>query len=420
MSYCEANTIFCDIGGLRVKFLIDSGARINTVGESVWAELERLRERGQATITDVVHKPLKVVRAYATRKPLEVVASFKTHIMVLDCEKPPSSDEFYVIKNAEQSLLSSDTAKKLKLLKVGVDVNAINLKEDQRETDPSATEFPKIPNFQLKFDINENEPPVKVMDYKVPLALEEAVHKRICEMLAKGIIEPSPKPARWMSRLGVVAKGKNDFRPVVDMRRVNRAIKRKPYHLPTIEEITPQLVGSERFTHLDLKSAYHHVELHPESREYTTFMSRDGPMQFTRLAFGVNCAPEVFQKLMVEILKGCEGAIVFIDDILIFAKDSEELSKRQENVLRKLRQYNLSLNTEKCEFNRTEVEFLGHIINKDGIRPKKFEIESIGNSPLRSHRIYRNEKHIARQSLVVGNRQRLRKFRRELLGLRNG
>lgn len=111
------------------------------------------------------------------------------------------------------------------------------------------------------------------------------------------------------------------------MRAANKAIKREYFRLPPINEMKAKLHGAKYFSKLDLSNAYYHLELDKDSRELTTFLSEDGMYRFKRLMFGVNCAPEIFQREMTRILKDFPNVIVYIDDILIFASSLSELRK---------------------------------------------------------------------------------------------
>ena len=86
----------------------------------------------------------------------------------------------------------------------------------------------------------------------------------------------------------------------------NRAIRRAFHPLPTLDEIRVKLNGVKWFAKLALKSAFHHLELDEESRELTTFQTEQGMRRFTRLVFGVNCAPEIFQRFMERICSSTE------------------------------------------------------------------------------------------------------------------
>lgn len=151
------------------------------------------------------------------------------------------------------------------------------------------------------------------------------------------------------------------------MREANKAIKRIPYPMPTLENFKTKLNGATRFSKLDLKSAYFHVRIHEDSMPLTTFMTRKGPMRYRRLMFGVCAAPEIFQKIMEEVLEGCDGALVYLDDILIYAAGKELLKERTEAVKKRLKDVNLTINPDKCEYDKSKVEFLGFKVGETGI-----------------------------------------------------
>lgn len=81
-------------------------------------------------------------------------------------------------------------------------------------------------------------------------------------------------------------------------------------------------------------------------------------MRYTRLIFGVNCAPEMFQKFMEEVLAGIDGIMVIIDDIIVHARTIEEHYRRLEMVEARLAKFNLTVNEEKSLYEVTELDFL--------------------------------------------------------------
>lgn len=111
------------------------------------------------------------------------------------------------------------------------------------------------------------------------------------------------------------------------------------------------------------------IELHPDSRHITTFITSKGLYQYKRMTFGFSCAPEIFQKTLERILLGCEGVINFIDDILTFGKDIKEHDLRLKNVMAVLKENNVMLREEKCIFGMEKVHFLGHELSEQGVKP---------------------------------------------------
>lgn len=355
------------LGGCEMIALIDSGSPVNTLPTDTWEEVkEKMKVFRYSSHSD------RVIRAYATGDPLTIDAMFSASVEVVEAEKPTCRAKFYVVRDGGVPLLSKSTSEQLKILKLGVEVKALQLGNLRKM-------FPRIPDLKVKFKIDETVTPKQIPRVRIPVPLQDAVQKRLDEMEQVGIIEKASENSPWINPIEVVAKGKDDFRIVIDMRKPNEAIQRARYPLPEVSKFHRQLSGAKHFTKLDLKSAFHHIELDEESRDITTFMTPRGLMRFTRLLFGVNTAPEIFQREMERLFRSCEGIIIFIDDILIFAKTIEELSARVRDAERVIALNNLTLNNDKCKYSLSEVEFLGMKINGDGFRPGEDKIEAIKN-----------------------------------------
>lgn len=116
-----------------------------------------------------------------------------------------------------------------------------------------------------------------------------------------------------------------------------------------------------------------------ESRPITTFITRKGLYRYTRLMFGIVCAPEMFQKIMEQVLVGCDGCLNYIDDIIIYGETREQLKERTEKVLKRLSEYHVELNTDKCIYEVNELTFLGHKLSANGIAAMPDKVEAIRN-----------------------------------------
>lgn len=194
--------------------------------------------------------------------------------------------------------------------------------------------------------------------------------------MAQGIIERVNEPSRHVSPMVIVPKS-TGIRICIDMRLANRAIIRENHPLPTLDDIWPQLNKATVFSIIDIKNAFHQVELSPESRHITTFITKRGLLRYTRLMFGITNAPELFQKTLVRILIGCKGVINYLDDILIFGSDKEDHDVNFKKVMERLRSYNVLLNSDKSKLAQSSVKFLGHEISAKGVAPCKDKLESI-------------------------------------------
>lgn len=351
-----------------IQFLIDSGADVNVVGGSDWKNLQKEYESGTAKLEPIEISSNRGLRAYATSVPMKIDFAFRTRIQPAGSTNSVIAD-FLVVMDGKRSLLGRTTASDLKLLFVAAPVDACEVTLNKK--------FPKMPGVKIRFSVDKSIPPTRNAYYNIPAAYREGARRRLLEMEESGIIERVTTAPEWISGMSAVAKGKDDFRLVVNMRAPNKAIKREYFRLPILEEMKVKLHGAKYFTKLDLKSAYYHLELSPESRDLTTFLAENGMFRFTRLMFGVNCAPEVFQREMTRILETVENKIVYIDDVLLFADNLEELHKTVAQVLEILRANNLTLNSDKCEYDKTKITFLGHELDQDGFHIEEAKVGAI-------------------------------------------
>lgn len=360
-------------------FMIDSGADVNVVSESDWETILGLHERDGIRIYNYQQKPERKVRAYASQHPLTLVSAFNAWIAAELPKKPSVFAKFLTVKGGEKSLIGRGTARAMKLLQLGAEVNQLSEISELEELsqEPKQKPFPKIPGEKVAFDIDRSIPPTKNAYYHIPAAFSERASQRLKDMEAQEIIERVTKAPRWISGMSAVPKGASDFRLVVNMKGPNKAIRRCYYRLPQLVEIQRKLNGAKKFSKLDLTSAFHHVELEEDSRELTTFMAEDGMYRFTRLVFGVNCAPEMFQQIMERILRDASGVVVFIDDVLIFGGSDKELSSRTEVVVKALETNNLTLNLAKCEFDKESITFLGHQLSPEGMNIDEVKVKAI-------------------------------------------
>ena len=153
---------------------------------------------------------------------------------------------------------------------------------------------------------------------RLPFGLREKVDKKLDELLKEDIIEEvHSDPTELVSPLVVVPKRDGDLRICVDMRRANEAIERERHPIPTIEEVLHDLNGSTVFSKLDLRWGFHQVELDPESRQITTFITHRGLFRYKRLMFGINSAPEKYQKIVKDALIGFKGVKNIAEDLVI-------------------------------------------------------------------------------------------------------
>ena len=185
-------------------------------------------------------------------------------------------------------------------------------------------------------------------------------------MLKDEVISPVTEPTDWCSGIVVVPKASDAVWICVDLAHLNKAVNREVHPMASVDESLSKLANSKIFTKLDAKSGYWQIPLSEDSRKFTTSVTPFGRYQFNRLHFGISSASEIFQRTVLQILGDLEGVIYHMDDILIHAADQDTHNHRVRLVLQRLQDAGVTLN-EKCQFSKSGVKFLGHIIDSEGL-----------------------------------------------------
>ena len=183
-----------------------------------------------------------------------------------------------------------------------------------------------------------------------------------------GVISKVSEPTAWCAGMVVVPKQNGNLRICVDLKPLDENVLREVHPLPKVDETLAQLAGAKIFSKLDANSGFWQIPLAKESRLLTTFVTPYGRYCFNKLLFGICSAPEHFQRRMSEVLAGLEGVLCLMDDVLVFGKSAEEHDTRLLAVLQRIQQAGVTLNPDKCEFNKTSLIFLGHLLDHRGVQ----------------------------------------------------
>ena len=187
-------------------------------------------------------------------------------------------------------------------------------------------------------------------------------------------------PQSWVSPLAVSRRKDGRIRICVDLRGPNSQIVAEVHPLPTLDELESKLHGSI-YSRIDLKTAYHQLRLHKDSRNITAFLTPDGLMRYTRVPFGLVSSGSAFQKLLSSLLKGVPGCGHYLDDILVSGKDHQEHDARLQEVLNRLARANVTINKDKSVFRQTSIEFCGHKLSAAGVVPLQSTVRAVVEAP---------------------------------------
>ena len=355
------------LNGTKISALIDSGAAVNIISESVF---NTMTPRPQLTTVSVKIYP------YGCTNSLPIAGAFNCDI---EAGNKKTKGVFYVLEGDGCSLLSYQTADELGLIKI---VNSVSSTSGRTVADELVDSYPelfqgigKLKDFQVKLHINKDVQPTCQPHRRVPFHIRKKVEDELLKLENDDIIETVTGPTPWVSPIVTPPKPKDPdkVRICVDMRQANTAIQRERHITPTMDDVIHELNGATVFSKLDLAAGYHQLELHPASRYITTFTTHQGLRRYKRLNFGISSAAEVFQNAICQTLQGISGVKNLSDDIIIHGKTQAEHDDTLRAVFQRLKERGLTLNRKKCEFDKSSLEFFGFIFSADGISadPKK-------------------------------------------------
>ena len=236
-------------------------------------------------------------------------------------------------------------------------------------------------NLKAHIVLQPNAEPKFFKPRPIPYSIKEAVSKDLDRLETLGVLVKIPY-SDWAAPVVPVMKPSGAVRICGDFKvTVNPQLKVDQYPLPRPEELFASLNGGQQFTKLDFAEAYLQIELDEGGQKCMVINTHKGLYQYKRLPFGVSSAPAIFQQVMDQVIQGLQGTACYIDDLLITGCTKEEHLKNLEAVLKRIEEYGFCIKKEKCSFLQDSVEYLGHIIDKSGVRPSPTKVEAILKAP---------------------------------------
>ena len=348
------------VNGDSVNFKIDSGADVTVMSESTYSCLENCPKlRRSDTSLDspggnISCKWLFEAKIQRNNKTLHA--------------------KCYVVPGLPDNLLSRSAAVELQLI---ARLDTVKTENDLYELDVFG-ELGELKTKKVSIQVKADTTPYSCCtSRRMPFPMLNILKDELERMERLNVIKEVTEPTDWCSPIVVVPKSQGKIRICVDLKRLNAAISREKYVLPTIDDVLNNLSGAACFSTLDASSGYWQLALDEESSKLTTFITPFGRYRFVRLPFGICSASEIFQREMSELLSEMAGVSVYQDDILVYGKDVAEHDKRLEEVFNIIEKSGLKLNQNKCKLRKSGLEFLGHWIDRDGVKIHPSKIAAI-------------------------------------------
>lgn len=352
------------VNGSTVKFKIDTGADISVISQAAFMRLPQ-RPRLVTATKGPITSPGGEVKSIGKFLATSEYKGEKYRFWITVIKGPYS-----------HNLLGRSVATKMGLVMRVDGMDTVMLSQVFGDIGLLKCDPVKI---ELKADC---EPYSLTTPRRIPFPLLAKVEAELKRMLALGIIEEVTEPSDWCAPMvPVVKRNKEQVRVCVDLKRLNKAVKRERYIMPTLEDIAPKLAGAKVFSTLDASCGFWQIPLDAASQKLTTFITPMGRFCFRRLPFGITSAPEIFQRQMSTLLRGHDGVVVVMDDILVYGATRKEHDTRLDAVLMTIKDSGLKLNKAKCHFGKAEIKYFGHLISAEGMRPDTDKVKAITQMP---------------------------------------
>ena len=249
-------------------------------------------------------------------------------------------------------------------------------------------------NLYVQFSIKQNAAPIAQRPRPVPYYLQKPLKVWLEQCLENGIFEPVPadKPITWCSPIVMQPKPKyihvekdelqsNMIRAYIDLQIPNKYMERtRITHGPVVEDFVYKFHSSVVFSKLDLRSGYHQLMLHPDSRAIVTFSTAWGNFRPKRLFFGAKASQDLFDHMMFRIFGDIPMCLNQRDDILIGGRNIAEHNATLQTVFQRAQDFGITFNLERCQFGVEELEFYGYRFSKGGLKPSVDKVKAIKDS----------------------------------------
>lgn len=223
--------------------------------------------------------------------------------------------------------------------------------------------------------------PINVRQYKTSVGQKEIIQKKVEQMLKDDIIEPST--SLWNFPIILAPKksstDKKEFRFCVDYKQLNKYTETQTFPMPNLDEELGRMNGCKYFGKCDIAMAFHQIKMFENDKDKTAFTTGFQKYQFKRMPFGLKGSPITWQVYLTTIMASLivNNVMVYMDDILTYSRSAEGHEATLRKMFDILRINGLKLKIEKTILFAKEVEYLGHVIGENGIRPNGRNIEAI-------------------------------------------
>ena len=292
-----------------------------------------------------------------------------------DCHGPYDVSEVRDSTEEEKEESAEDTPKYS--LKVKNPIEIKNTAQVIKDADEVFEGIGKLKGYQYQIEIDDKVPPVVSPRYSVPPPMQEPLKKNLDWMVEIDVIKKQQEATAWVSNVLCTPKPNGDIRICLNPKPLNQAVRRPHHFAPTMEDVLLKINGCKYFSTLDQSSGYWNIEVHPDSVHLLTFNTPFGRYAYKRLPFGLVSSQDVFQRAVDETFGDIPDVYCIADDILVAARTREEHDVAVNRVIQRCRDSGFRLNPKKARILLDQINFFGHTLTKEGLKPDAKKIQGI-------------------------------------------
>lgn len=373
-----------------MKFLIDTGANISVISKQ---QRYSILQNEQYTLYAANGTKIRTYGEKTLTLDLGLQRCYRWNFIIADVTQPIIGADFLehyklLVDIAGRKLIdrvteltthvTSEKATQQTIRTIAVGTNPrITQLLNKYEDITKESSLRNAPKHKIEHHIITTGPPVAARARPLPPEKYDIAKKEFQNMIELGICRPSDSP--WASPLHMVKKKNGEWRPCGDYRMLNSTTVPDKYPLPRLTDFTYILENKKILSKIDIRKAYHCIPV--KDIEKTAIITPFGLFEYLRMPFGLRNAAQTFQRFMDSLFRDLNFVFIYVDDCLI-ASDNEDLHYQHlETVFKRLHENGITINLEKCEFLRREIDFLGYHITSQGIQPTEENYKAIMEFP---------------------------------------